>query len=337
MKALVTGGTGFIGSYVARALAAEGHRVRVLHRATSKLTALDGVPFESAFGDIRDANSLRAACEGCDWVFHAAAVADYWRQNRDAILEANVRGTERLLQAAKAAGVGRVIFTSSAAAVGLRADGTPSDEEDTFNQSPARFAYGYSKALAEVLCREAAADGQDVVILNPVVVIGPGDLNRISGELILAVAQLGPAVPVPPGGVSIVDVRDVARWHVRAAEHGSAGERYLLGAINAPHADVFAQIADIANVPRPGFPVPASALPLLGTLIDWGRALGLPITVDGMQMRLSAREVYFTFDKAWGAFGPPEYTLHETLADAYHWYDDHGFIRRSGWINLISR
>ncbi len=337
MKALVTGGTGFVGSHVARALTAEGHTVRVLHRPSSKLAALDGVPFESALGDILDADSLRAACEGCDWVFHVAAVADYWRSSREEILDANVRGTERVLAAAKAAGVQRVVFTSSAAAVGLRDDGQPSAEGELFNQSPARFPYGYSKALAEVVCREAAAAGQEVVIVNPVVVIGPGDLNRISGELILSVAQLGPAMPVPPGGVAMVDVRDVARWHVRAAERGRSGERYILGSVNVRHADLFARIARIANVSRPRFPVPALILPLLGRLIDGGRALGLPLKLDGTQTMLSGRQVYFAFDKAWAAFGAPEVDLRQSIADAYDWYASHGFIRRSAWTRLISR
>ncbi len=135
----------------------------------------------------------------------------------------------------------------------------------------------------------------------------------------------------------MTDVRDIARWHVRAAERGTPGERYLLGTVNVPHADLFAQIADIANVPRPGLPLPASLLPVLATLIDGGRALGLPIKLDGTQLRLSARPVYFAFDKAWAAFGPPEYPLQQSIADAFGWYDAHGFIRRSAWMRLIGR
>ncbi len=325
MKALVTGGTGFVGSHVARSLAAEGHTVRVLHRPASKLTALDGMEFEHALGDILDAESLRAACDGCDWVFHVAAVADYWRSSPQAIIQANVEGTRTVLNAARESGVRRVVFTSSAAAIGLRQDGKPAGENAMFNRSPAQFPYGYSKALAEVACREAVAAGQDIVIVNPVVVIGPGDLNRISGELILSVAQLGPAIPVPPGGVAMTDVRDIARWHVRAAERGICGERYILGTVNTPHADLLAMIADVVNVPRPGFPVPAFALPIMGALVDWARSLGLPIKADGTQIRLSGKEVYFSFDKAWEAFGPPEVTLRQSIQDASDWYAAHGY------------
>lgn len=337
MKALVTGGTGFVGSHVARRLAAEGHTVRVLHRPASKLTALEGVEFEHALGDILDAESLRAACAGCDWVFHVAAVADYWRSSPQAVIQANVEGTRTVLKAAREAGVGRVVVTSSAAARGLRADGQPAGDDEPFNQPPLRFPYGYSKALAEDACAEAVAAGQDVVIVNPVVIIGPGDLNRISGEIILSVAQLGPAVPVPPGGVAITDVRDIARWHVRAAERGESGQRYNLGTVNVPHAELFTEIAAIAHVLRPRFRLPGFTLPLLGSLVDRGRSLGLPIKMDGTQITLSGKNVYFTFDKAWDAFGPPEYTLRQSIEDACDWYSAHGFLERSAWMKLIGR
>ena len=128
MKALVTGGTGFVGSHVARALVEAGHQVRVLHRAQSKLDALRGIAYESALGDILDADALRSACEDCDWVFHVAAVADYWRADRHKMFDANVRGTQQVLAAARAAGVRRVIFTSSAAALGRARSGELADE-----------------------------------------------------------------------------------------------------------------------------------------------------------------------------------------------------------------
>ncbi len=157
MKTLVTGGTGFVGSHVVRALTNAGHDVRVLHRASSRLDALAGLEYESAVGDILDADSLRPACSGCDWVFHVAAVADYWRADRQRMFAANVEGTRAVLQAAREAGVRRVVFTSSAAAVGLRHDGQPADESLPFNLPPQRFPYGYSKAQAESIAQQAVA------------------------------------------------------------------------------------------------------------------------------------------------------------------------------------
>ena len=189
VKALVTGGTGFVGSHIVSLLNDTGHTARVLHRSSSKLDALAGLEYESALGDILDETALEAACADCDWVFHVAAVADYWRADQSKMMEANVEGTRRVLKAARDAGVKRVVFTSSAAAVGLRTDGQPSNERVNFNLSPDHFPYGYSKVLAERVVQEAVKDGQDVVIVNPVVVMGPGDLNMISGSYILQIKK----------------------------------------------------------------------------------------------------------------------------------------------------
>lgn len=326
MKALITGGTGFVGSHVARALTQAGHTVRVLHRASSKLTALDGVPFESAPGDLLDTGALHAACEGCDWVFHVAAVADYWRAERSRMFEANVEGTRRVLAAARAAGVQRVVFTSSASAVGLRPDDQPADETWAFNLPPEQFPYGYSKALAERVVSEAVQAGQDVVTVNPVIVMGPGDLNMISGDFVVQIKKLGALTPIPPGGSAFVDVRDVARWQLAAAEQGRTGERYILGTANYRYAEWFAMIADTVGVPRPWLRVPRAAIGPVATLAGLGRGAGLTLPVDADQVRLSARDVMFVFDKAWTAFGEPQYDMAASLRDTYTWYHAHGFI-----------
>lgn len=327
MKALVTGATGFVGSHVARALVTAEHTVRVLHRKTSRLDALEGVPYESAIGDITDLDALRAASEGCDWVFHVAAVADYWRSDTTKLFEANVEGTRRVLQAARETGVQRVIFTSSAAAVGMREDGTPANENDAFNLPPKRFPYGYSKWLAEEVAREAAAGGQDVVIVNPVVVMGPGDLNMISGNFVTQIKRLGALVPLTSGGVAVIDVRDVARMELAAAERGRTGERYILGTANYPYREWFAMIADVVGVRRPFFTVPNVLLPAIASGIDAARAVGIPTPVDANQTRLGGRNIYFDFSKAWRELGEPQVAMRQSLEDTYRWYVEHGYIK----------
>lgn len=328
MKALVTGGTGFVGSHVVRELTEQGHSVRVLHRSSSRLDALAGLAYESAIGDITDEKSLHAASEGIDWVFHVAAVADYWRADVGRMFDANIEGTRRVLRAARAAGVQRVIFTSSAAAMGMRQRGAePVDEHYRFNMSSAKFPYGYSKAMAEVAALEAVKTGQDVVIVNPVAVIGPGDLNVISGGFVINIAQLGWLVPVPPGGLALTDVRDIARWHVAAAERGISGERYLLGTENLPHAVLFAKIADLVGVPRPGLPIPSFLLPWMAMAIDLVRSAGIALPVDGNQTRLGGRFIYFSYDKAWSALGEPQFSIDASLRDTYAWYLEHGYIQ----------
>jgi dihydroflavonol-4-reductase len=326
MRALVTGGTGFVGSHVARALVAAGHTPRVLHRPTSKLDALEGLNYESALGDILDETALQTACEGCDWVFHVAAVAEYWRADKASMFEANVEGTRRVLRAAKAAGVKRVVFTSSAAAVGQRADGRPADETTPFNLPPDKFPYGYSKVLAEEVVQEAVAAGQDVVIVNPVIVMGPGDLNMISGSYIVQVKRLGPLVPVTSGGISVIDVRDVARMHLAAAQRGRTGERYLLMAANYSHRDWLGMIADVVGVPRPFIPTPDFVLPPTAALVNLARRVGLSTPIDANQVLLGGMNMFTDGSKAWAELAKPQIDMRQSLQDTYTWYREHGYL-----------
>ena len=334
MKGLVTGGTGFVGSHVVRMLVEQGHSARVLRRASSRLDALEGVPFESAIGDILDLDTLRSACEGCDWVFHVAAVADYWRADPKRMFEANVEGTRRVLQAAHETGVKRVVFTSSAAAVGSRSDGKPSDETVTFNLSPDRFPYAHSKSLAEGVALEAVERGQEVVIVNPVVVMGPGDLNVISGEFVLKIKRLGWLVPVTSGGVAVTDVRDVARWHIAAAERGQVGHRYILGTENVAYPYWFRLIADIVGAPRPRLRVPSALLPIIANGIDLLRSLGICLPVDGNQTRLGAKNIFFDFSKTWNELGTPLIDMRQSVQDTYEWYTVHGYVKED-WLSRI--
>jgi dihydroflavonol-4-reductase len=311
---------------VVRALIEAGHTARVLHRSTSKMTALKGLKFESASGDILDEQALTTACAGCDWVFHLAAVADYWRANQAGMVEANVEGTRRVLKAACEAGVHRVVFTSSAAAVGLRANGLPADESVTFNLSPEHFPYGHSKVLAEQAVGEAVAAGQDVITVNPVIVMGPGDLNMISGSFITQVKRLGPLVPVPRGAISVIDVRDVARMHLSAAARGRSGERYILMTANYTQREWLGMVADVVGVRRPFLPVPNAILPIAAGLIDLARKLGIDTPVDSNQTRLGGHNITFDGSKAWREFGEPQIDMRQSLEDTYRWYQENGYI-----------
>jgi dihydroflavonol-4-reductase len=326
MKALVTGGTGFVGSHIVRVLNAAGHHAVVLHRQSSKLQALDGLAYQSAIGDILDEASLAAACQDCDWVFHVAAVADYWRADPNHMFEVNIEGTRRVLNAARAAGVKRVVFTSSAAALGLRDDGQPSDESLSFNLPQSRFPYGYSKHLAEQVVKDAVAAGQDIVTVNPVVILGPGDLNMISGSFITHVKRLGPLVPVTSGGIAIIDVRDVARMHLAAAERGRSGERYILTTANLSQRDLLGMIADVVGVRRPFLPTPSFIVSISAALIDLARALGVPTPIDSNQARLGVRNIFFDGRKAWAEFGPPQIDMRQSVRDTYDWYRQNGYL-----------
>lgn len=336
MKALVTGATGFVGSHVVRTLVENGHTARALHRSSSKLDALAGLQYESALGDVTDLDALRAASVGCDWIFHVAAVADYWRADHAHMLDVNVEGTRRVLQAARENGVKRVVFTSSAAAVGFLKD-RASNENDPFNLPPDAFPYGYSKVLAENVVQEAVQTGQEVVTVNPVVVLGPGDLNIISGDFVLKTKRLQWTIPVPPGGVAVIDVRDVARMHLAAATQGRVGERYILGTANYKYAEWFRLVAEAVGASRPRLPTPAPLLPPLAALFDALQSLGIKLPVDGDQTRLGARNIYFDFSKGWAELGKPQIEMRQSLADTYQWYLEHGYVKQDGVSKLIDR
>lgn len=333
MKALVTGATGFVGSHVVRALSEAGHEARALHRSSSRLDGLAGLSYESALGDVTDLDALRVASAGCDWVFHVAAVADYWRADQSHMMDVNVEGTRRVLQAARENGVKRVVFTSSAAAVGFIKD-RPANENDAFNQQPENFPYGYSKVLAEAVAQEAVQAGQDVVIVNPVVVLGPGDLNIISGDFVLKVKRLQWTIPLTPGGVAVIDVRDVARMHLAAAERGRVGERYILGTANYKYADWMRMIAEVVGAARPFMPTPGWALPPIASLFDALRGLGIKLPVDGNQTRLGGQDIFFDFSKGWGELGEPQIAMRQSVEDTYRWYLEHGYVRED-WLAKV--
>jgi dihydroflavonol-4-reductase len=324
VTALVTGGTGFVGSHVARALVAHGYQVRILRRATSRLDAVADIDCEHAIGDVMDYESLVAAMQGVDWVFHVAAVADYWRTGPARVYEVNVDGTRNVLRAAEEASVQRVIVTSSAAAVGYRDDLRPVDESVRFNYPPELTPYGHSKFLAEAEVYRAIRRGLDCVILNPTVIIGPGDLNQISSSVVLEMARGNVPPTVPPGGVTVIDVRDVAEAHVAAAERGRTGERYLLGAVDLTHKAWLRLTADAVGERMPAFTLPAGLVWLIAGMADVLRRFGVPIPIEGNQLRLSTRMMFFNCQKAWDELGEPQVPIHESLRDTFAWYKAHG-------------
>jgi len=325
MKALVTGGTGFVGSHVARMLAERGDSVRVLHRRSSRTQALAGVPYEPAYGDVTDRDAVQHACEGVDVLYHVAAVADYWRADVKHMFEVNVEGTRHVLEAARQAGLRRVVFTSSAAALGFL-DDRPSDETVPFNLPRDKFPYGYSKKLAEEVVSGYVAQGLEVVTVNPVVIMGPGDLNVISGTFMVQMKRYGLFTPSTRGGVSVIDVRDVARYHLRAAEVGVSGERYVLMTANYSYAEWFGMIAQVIGGRPPLFTVPDALLPPAAALIDALRSAGIRTPIDANQVRLGAKFVYFDGSRAWNAFGRPQIDMLQSLRDTYAWYRQAGLM-----------
>lgn len=326
--ALVTGGTGFVGSWVARTLVEAGHDVHILRRETSRLDAVQDLPVTHHVATLDDRDGLRRAMDGMEWVFHVAAISAYWRNNREKIYQVNVDGTRNALQAAEQAGVQRFVFTSSAAAIGWRADNYPTDESTYFNIDPALSPYAHSKFLAEVEVHRAIQRGLDAVIVNPTVILGPRDLNQISGSLIIEIAR--GQVPVMPlqGGVTVIDVRDVAQAHLAAAQKGETGQRYILGTVNMSHRALMALIAQIVDVPPPSIPAPGVVVDVAAWLVDIARALNIDVPGDaeGGQLRMSKRNIFFDCARMWNTLHEPQIDIYESILDTYQWYQKQGIV-----------
>ncbi|UCC87445.1 MAG: SDR family oxidoreductase [Anaerolineales bacterium] len=326
MKVLVTGATGFVGSNVAAALAARGDHVRVLRRTTSRLDALEGVPVEYVVGDILGPDSLATAMQDCQVVFHVAATAQYWRMGKETVYRVNVEGTRNVLQAALDTGVQRVVHTSSVAALGYPAHGTLIDESQVFPPELNWWPYGHSKHLAELEVHKAVAQGLPAVIVNPTIIIGPRDLNFVSGSLIRASVK-GQLRVVPPGGSNVVHVDDVIAGHLAAAERGRVGERYILGAENLSHWDAAQIIASATGGPRPRLVLPHWTLTPLAGLIDAFNGLSRrPPLVTGGQVRLGGEFFYVDTNKAVRELGLPQTPFRQAVSDAYAWYQAHHLL-----------
>jgi dihydroflavonol-4-reductase len=325
--ALVTGGTGFVGANLVAALGERGIVARVLRRETSPLDALKGLVYEDVLGDILDSQkTLAAAMEGCDWVFHVAAVSDYWRRQREQLYRVNVEGTANVLAAARLAGVGRFVFTSSLAALGLPANGRMLHESSHFNLEPERFPYAHSKHLAEEEVLRAAESGLEAVIVNPSVVLGPRDINQISGSIIIQ-ASSGRLFFYPTGGVNYVAVEDVAAGHIAAAERGRAGERYILAGENLKHREALNVICEIVRRRPPFLPLPKPILSFAALGVSAARALlGARIPVDENQVWLSGRDIFADGSKAAQELAMAHTPFRIAVQRTYDWYNTSGYI-----------
>jgi dihydroflavonol-4-reductase len=263
---------------------------------------------------------------GCDWVFHVAAVADYWRQGEAWLYKVNVDGTKRMLAAAQQAGVQRFVFTSSLAAMGVPDGDELLTETHGFNLQPRRFPYGHSKYLAELEVRAAVRDGLEAVIVNPAIVLGPRDVNEISGSMITEAAR-GNLNFILPGGSNFIAVEDVVAGHIAAAEQGRPGERYILGGENVPYSVVIPTICGVIGRKPPKLKLPGALMPFAAVGVDAARAvLGNRVPIDANQVRIARKFIYADTTKAQRELGLPQTPFVTAVERAYSWYQENGFV-----------
>ncbi len=326
--ALVTGGTGFIGSNLAlrlveRAAAAsrENWRVRILERPGADRSVLEGGPFEFVSGDLLAPETLPAALQDVDIVFHAAGVVDYWRQGVDRMYAVNVDGTRHLVQAALACGVRRFVHVSSAAALGIHPDALV-DETFSFNVSPQRFVYGHSKYQAEQIVLEAVRSGLPAVIVNPTSVIGPRDVHKLSSGKVIEVAQHCLPPLIPPGGLNVIPICDVAQGIIETALKGCIGERYLLAGENMTHLQFYRTIANVVGCSKKIKAMPRWQVTLFAALTDMLQPqTSGPTPLTGDRLRLESQTFYFDGTKARSTFKMPNTPLRITIGRTKEWYE----------------
>jgi dihydroflavonol-4-reductase len=327
MKALVTGATGFVGAAVARALLAAQWQVRALARKGSDRRNLKGLELEVAEGDLADLNSLERAADGCDALFHVAA--DYRLGARDPsqLYRANVDGTRNVLEAARRAGVQRIVYTSSVATMGIPGGGTPGEEQTPTSLENMIGHYKRSKYLAEEVAREAARDGMSLVIVSPSTPVGPGDVKPTpTGQLVLDAAA-GRMPAYVDTGLNIVHVDDVAAGHLLAYERGRVGERYILGGQDMTLREILGLIASLAGRKPPRLRLPYGVvLPIAYLAEGYAKLSGRSgrITLEGV--RMSRKLMFFSSAKAVRELGYQFRPPHAAFADAIRWFRENGML-----------
>ncbi|MCL4291117.1 MAG: NAD-dependent epimerase/dehydratase family protein [Thermoleophilia bacterium] len=269
MPTLVTGATGFLGRHLVPLLAGSGEPLRALVRPGTGADWLAGLGVELIRGELGDREALRRAAAGCGLVFHLAGVVAHERRDLPLLRAVNAEGVRAVLAAAELAA--RIVHVSSVAAIGpAPGPDRPVDESHPFPAFAERFVYARTKREGERLALEAAAAGRDVVVANPGFLLGPGDVYRVSTWPVARYLQ-GSLRVHETGGLSYVDVRDVAAALVTLAERGRAGERTILTCRegNLSHADFFRRVGDVTGVRRRMVGLPPRAAILAARVVPW--------------------------------------------------------------------
>jgi dihydroflavonol-4-reductase len=319
---LVTGASGFLGWHVARVLLERGYPVRALLRQGSHIDALD---VERVTGDLRDAASLERAVAGCGLLFHVAADYRLWARDPRELYRSNVDGTRNLLQAAKQAGVERVVYTSTVGCIGIprtvEGHAGVGNEETPVSIRDMAGDYKRSKFLAEQVALEFARGGLPVVIVNPTAPVGDHDVKPTpTGKIVLDFLN-GDMPAFIDTGLNVVDVRDTAEGHVLGCERGRSGERYILGSENLTLAGILQKLARITGRNAPTIRLPYAVAYCAGACSTaWAGITGMPPRVPLDAVRMARKKMWVTHQKAQQELGFNPGPADQALARAVEWF-----------------
>ena len=323
---LITGATGFVGSAVARLFAARGHALRLLVRPGGDRANIAGLDAELVEGDLTDPESLARAVAGCRFVAHVAADYRIWVPKPAAMRAANVEGTRALMRAALAAGVERVVYCSSVAALGLTGTAVPADERTAVTRAAMVGAYKTSKFDAEAVVLDlVASEGLPAVVVNPAAPVGPRDIKPTPTGRMIADAAAGRMPAYVDTGLNIVHVDDVAEGHALALERGTIGQRYILGGENLTMAQLLALVDDVSGRRQRRMRLPVGLLwPVALVAEAVGRLTGGEPRVTRDHLRMARKIMFFSSAKAEAELGYRARPARRAIADAVAWFRDNG-------------
>ncbi len=317
-----------VGSSIVRELLKDGAEVKVLVRKESNTQNIDGLEVEKVYGDIRDKDSVKAALKGCRIFYQAAALYASWAPDVRIFYDINVEGTKTALSAALEQGIEKVVYTSSIAALGYEKDGRLANEDTKFNMwnwSP----YFTTKHLAELEVMKLFEKGLPVVIVNPAVVVGIRDVKPTpSGEIIVNI--LNRKMPgYVDAGMNFVDVEDVARGHILAAQKGKIGERYILGNTNISYKDFCDMVSEVGGIEAPQRKFSRSTVISMAYLARVVSAINhKPPFIQLAMAKGAGMNAFFDCSRAVKVLGMPQTPLRKTVEKAVNWFQKNGYVKK---------
>jgi dihydroflavonol-4-reductase len=327
MLVFLTGATGFVGSHVARSLAAQGADLRLLVRPASDLRNIQELQAERVIGDLRDTACLKRAVAGCDVIFHVAADYRLWVRDPEQMYRSNVEGTRAILEAARENRVRRVVYTSSVATMGFQSNGHLADEDSPVSLANMIGPYKRSKFMAEEIAVEAGRSGMDVVVVNPTTPVGERDIKPTpTGRIVVDFLKKKFPAYVDTG-LNLVDVAECARGHVAALEKGKSGERYILGGENLTLKQILDKLAVITGLPSPSIKVPHLVALATGVVdqvfTGYIRNREPRATIDAV--RMGRKKMFVSSSKAERHLGWKIVPVDGALRLAVEWFQANGY------------
>jgi dihydroflavonol-4-reductase len=326
---LVTGASGFVGSALARHLATKGFSLRLAVRQDSKRDNLEGLEAEIFTADMRDRVAMTEAMAGVRYVFHVAADYRLWARDPEEIVRNNLEGARAVMAAALAAGVERIVYTSSVATLKPHDDGTPADETSRHSEESAIGAYKRSKVVAERLVEQMVRDdGLPAVIVSPSTPIGPRDIKPTPTGRVIVEAALGKIPAFIDTGLNLVHVDDVAAGHLLALERGRVGESYVLGGQDVAFRDMIGAIAQMTGRRAPTIGLPRLPLfPLAYAAEAVARLTDKEPFITADALKMAKYRMFFSSAKAERELGYSARPYREALRDALDWFHKAGYLK----------